>query len=111
MPGTSSVLSFPFAPTLARGVHFELYHGRKVHFAVDSHGERLPFIGVPIGQESEDDVIGRLWDSLEGAEPRPHVAWGDRLTEAGRRAGHQAVAAGGRVLPFVAPLLLRHLHR
>lgn len=108
MPGTSSVLSFP--AKLPRGVHFRLYHERKVFFAVDSHGDELPFIGVPIGLETERDVIGRLWDSLGVADPRPRVewvAWGDRLSRAGRR----AAIAGGRVLPFVAPLLLRPLHR
>lgn len=71
-PPVLHVLPVVVAPSLRRGIHCELFHGRKVHFAVNSAGERLPFVGVPIGQETERDVIGRLWDDLCACDPLLH---------------------------------------
>lgn len=65
-------------PALEPGIHWELFHGHRVYFAVDSRGSRLPFVGVPIGLETERDVIGRLVNCLDVADPRPRAVPVDR---------------------------------
>ena len=52
-----------------RGIYWELFHGHRVYYAVTSRDERLPFVGVPIGMETERDVIGRLAECLDVADP------------------------------------------
>lgn len=42
------------------GLHWELYFGHKVHYAIRQDGSRIPLPGVPIGLETEQDVIDRL---------------------------------------------------
>lgn len=54
-----------------RGIEFEEFFGARVYYAVASTGQRLPFIGVPIGSETDRDVIARLADSLDAADPLP----------------------------------------
>lgn len=55
---------------VARGVKCELYHDHCVYFAVTSWGERLPGVRVPIGLESNADVIADLWDDLDRVDPQ-----------------------------------------
>jgi hypothetical protein len=95
---SSSNLALGAATRLPRGIHFEWYHGHKVHFAVDSKGQRLPFLGVPIGDETEDDVIARLADSLDGAEPQPCPDWASIWAGVGTRSSRPSRL--GRVLSF-----------
>lgn len=53
------------------GVHRRFVNGRVEHFAVGWTGVELPFAGLPIGDETEADVIGRLYECLCVASPRP----------------------------------------
>jgi hypothetical protein len=69
------------APLLEPGIHWELFRGHRVYFAIDHQGERIPLPGVPIGQETYDDVISRLADALDASAPRP------RPVPVGRRRG------------------------
>lgn len=59
---------------LSRGLYFDLFHGFRVWKAMTSWGEWLPGIRVPIGTETELDVICALADALDAADPLPPSA-------------------------------------
>lgn len=63
------------APVAApkRGIFVELYHDHRIYYAVTSRGERLPGVRVPIGLETEGDVIADLWLALQRDDPKPPV--------------------------------------
>lgn len=107
MPSTSPFAILPFPATLSRGIHFELYGGHRIYFAVDSRGIRLPFVGVPIGLETERDVVGRLMNSLAAADPQPRVSSGRRgIVWLGEQSVDRPVAqppVPARVLRLVRP--------
>lgn len=70
----TSSAAVPEHDRLPRGVHSELFHGHRVYFGVKSDGSLLPGIRVPIGQETEDDVIEALADDLDRDDPLPRPA-------------------------------------
>lgn len=84
---------------LPRGVYAEWFHGWRVYFAVTSTGARLNTVGVPIADETDDDVIVRLADALAACDPLPRGV-PDEL--AGLRAGRP-------VLRLLAPARRRSL--
>jgi hypothetical protein len=59
----------PHLAQLARGIHWEMFGAHRVYFAVTSAGFLLDQVGVPIGQETDDDVIVALADALDAADP------------------------------------------
>lgn len=71
VPSRDPMPTSPDPVASPRGVYWELYCGHRIYFAVTSGGKRLPFLGVPIGLETERDVIARLADSLDAADPVP----------------------------------------
>lgn len=70
-PASPAYSRVPTSPALAWGIHRRFVNGRVEYFAVGWTGIELPFLGVPVGDETETDVIGRLWDCLCLASPRP----------------------------------------
>jgi hypothetical protein len=63
-----SPLAFPRSP---RGIYYEMYHGHRVYRARCADGRWLNMIGVPIGLETEAEVICRLWVALSIVDPLP----------------------------------------
>lgn len=54
-----------------RGVYREWLNGNPVYSAVTSRGVELPVVGVPVGMETERDVILRVAAALDAADPQP----------------------------------------
>lgn len=70
MPSPSSAACLPF-PRVLRGIYYKLFHGHRVYRARRSDGRWLNRIGVPVGLETEDDVIARLAVALAASDPLP----------------------------------------
>lgn len=63
-------------------IHWQWFHGHKFYYAYYWDGSRVLLPGVPIGSETDADVITRFADALEASAPplravdrpaRPHA--------------------------------------
>jgi hypothetical protein len=62
------------APMFPPGVYTELFHGRQVFYAYMGDGSLVPGPMVPIGDETDDDIIVALADAVAAGAHLPPLA-------------------------------------
>lgn len=90
-------------PILARGIYYEMFCGHRVYFAIRSDGKRLNRIGVPIGGDTEADIICRLVAALDVSDPLPLSAQAVRRPARSRPRGRSVAALAACGLRLIAP--------
>lgn len=63
-------MPYSTAPATAEGgVYVQEVNGHRVYSAMDDNGVLIPGVPVPLGDETEDDVIVALADALAASSP------------------------------------------